>query len=129
MKRVQRIYRPAVRYSESFKLEIVRELERELAPVEQVRRKYGIGQRTIQHWIAKYGNGTRGKVIRVDTPKTIDETRQLKQRIRQLESALADASVDLALEKAYTRIACKRAGIADVEEFKKKAAGNLPTKP
>jgi hypothetical protein len=37
-----------------------------------------------------------------------------------LESALADANIDAALERAYTRLACRRAGIADVAEFKKK---------
>jgi hypothetical protein len=31
--------------------------------------------------------------------------------------------VELALERAYTNIACERAGINDVTAFKKKAAG------
>jgi hypothetical protein len=34
--------------------------------------------------------------------------------------------LDLAIERAYTKIACERAGIEDVGEFKKKAAGKLP---
>ena len=55
--------------------------------------------------------------------------KRMKERIRQLESALADANIDLALERAYTRMACDRAGIKDVEAFKKKAAGKPPTKP
>ena len=121
--------KPAVRYSEAFKVEIVRELEKELAPVDQVRRKYGVGAGTIQQWIAKYGNGTRGKVIRVETPKEMDERKRLRQRVKQLESLLADANIDLALERQYTRLACQRAGIDDVAEFKKKAAGQLPTEP
>jgi transposase-like protein len=119
----------AIRYSEAFKVEVVRELETGLAPVDEVRRKYDIGVGTIQSWIAKYGNGTRGKIIRVETPKAIDETKRLKERVRQLETALADANIDLALEKAYTRIACVRAGIQDVEEFKKKAPGTPRIKP
>jgi hypothetical protein len=45
-----------------------------------------------------------------------------------LETALADAHVDLSLEKAFTRLACQRAGIQDVEEFKKKADGKPPAK-
>lgn len=120
-------YRRAIRYSEAFKLEVVRELERELAPVEHVRRKYGIGVGSIQDWIAKYGNGTRGKVIRVETPQEIDELKKLRERIKRLESLLADTNLDLALERQYTRLACERAGIEDVAEFKKKAAGKLPT--
>jgi transposase-like protein len=121
-----RVIKPAIRYSEAFKMEVVRELETELAPAEQVRRKYGIGVGTIQEWLGKYGNGTRGKIIRVETPKEINELKQLKERIKRLETALADANVDLVLERAYTRIACQRAGITDVAEFKKKSAGQPP---
>jgi transposase-like protein len=120
-------FRTAIRYSEAFKLEVVRELERELAPVDPVRRKYGIGVGTIQGWIAKYGNGTRGKVIRVETPKEVDELKKLRERIKRLESLLADTNLELALERQYTRLACERAGIQDVAEFKKKAAGKPPT--
>jgi len=36
--------------------------------------------------------------------------------------------VELALERAYTNIACERAGIEDVAAFKKKAAGSPGTK-
>lgn len=127
MKQQNRVVKPAIRYSEAFKLEVVRELEKDLAPVDQVRRKYGIGVGTIQHWVAKYGNGTRGKVIRVETPKQINERKQLKERIKRLESLLADANIDLALERQYTRLACERAGIEDVAGFKKKVAGQPPT--
>jgi transposase-like protein len=122
-------FRTAIRYSEAFKLEVVRELERELAPVEHVRRKYGIGPGTIQDWIVRYGNGTRGKVIRVETPKEVDELKKLRGRIKRLESLLADTNLELALERQYTRLACERAGIQDVGEFKKKAAGKPPTEP
>jgi hypothetical protein len=43
-----------------------------------------------------------------------------------LEQALADTNIDLALERQYTRLACERAGIKDLVEFKKKAAGQRP---
>lgn len=105
-------------------MEVVRELERDGMPFDRVRRKYGIaGCWTIQKWVHKYGNGSRGKVIRVEKPGEINELERLKRRVRVLESALADANVDLALERQFTRLACERAGIRDVEEFKKKADG------
>lgn len=120
--------RPVIRYSEAFKMEIVRELEESGASFEQVRRKYGIrGSATVQRWVRRYGNGTRGKIIRVEKPQEINELKQLRERMRRLERALADANLDLALERQYTRLACERAGIEDVGEFKKKAAGQLPT--
>lgn len=106
----------------------VRELEEQDLPFEDIRRKYGIkGTATVQKWVRKYGNGSRGKVIRVEKPEEINELKRLKERVRRLESALADANIDLALERAYTELACERAGL-EVQEFKKKAAGQLRTK-
>lgn len=130
MKRKYDVERARVLYSEAFKLGVVRELEESRVSFEEIRRKYGIGGCvTVQRWVRRYGNGTRGKVIRVETPEAIDEKEQLKRRVRALERALADTNIDLALERQYTRLACKRAGIRDVAEFKKKAAGTLPMVP
>jgi len=117
-----------IRYSEAFKMAVVREVEQQDLAFEQVRRKYGIGGcDTVQTWVRKYGNGSRGVRIRVEKPEEINELKRLKERVRRLESLLADANIDIALERAYTELACERAGIG-VEEFKKKAAGQLRTK-
>jgi transposase len=122
--------REAIRYSEAFKLQAVQELESKGLSFDSVRRKYGVkGTWTVQRWVHKYGNGTRGKVVRVEKPEEISELARLKQRVRLLEGALADSNLDLALERAYVRLACERAGIQDVEEFKKKADGPPRTKP
>jgi len=110
-------------------MEIVREVEVSGKSFEEIRRKYGIrGCDTVQTWVRRYGNGTRGKIIRVEKPEEINELKQLQQRTRRLESALADANLELALERQYTRLACERAGIKDVAEFKKKADGMPPMK-
>jgi len=126
-KRVGQNY--GIRYSEAFKMAVVRELEEQDLPCEQVRRKYGIkGCFTVQAWVQKYGNGSRGIRIRVEKPEEINEVKRLRARVRQLESALADANIDVALERAFLELACERAGL-EVAEFKKKAAGRLPIKP
>ena len=130
MERNYGVRQPGIRYSEAFKMAVVRELEEAGKPFETVRRKYGIGGGyTLQRWAQKYGQGDLGKVIRVEKPHEVNEREQMKRRIKALETALADAHLDLALERAYTRIACERAGIADVAEFKKKAAGKPPIAP
>ena len=113
--------REDIRYSEAFKLEVVREVEAGGLAFDAISRKYGIrGSTTVSGWVRKYGNGSRGKVMRVEKPDEQNELKRLKARVRQLESALGDANIDAALERAYTRLACQRAGIADVAEFKKK---------
>ena len=117
-----------IRYSEAFKMAVVRELEEQDLPFEQVRRKYGIlGCFTVQAWVRKYGNGSRGKRIVVQKPEEINEVARLRAELRRVKEALADAHVDLALERAFTEVACKRIGM-DPEEFKKKAAGQLRIK-
>ncbi len=109
-------------------MQVVREVEQEGLACEHVRRKYGVrGAATVPAWVRKYGNGSWGKRIRVETPEEINHTEQLKRRVRALERALADANIDLVLERAYTKIACERAGIKDVEGFKKKHRGAQPT--
>jgi transposase-like protein len=118
----------AIRYSEAFKIQLVRELEGGGINFQQISRKYGIrGSQTVHDWVVKYGNGSLGKVIYVKKPEEIDELKRLKRRVRTLETALADAHIDLALEQQYTRIACERSGITDVADFKKKAAGKPGT--
>jgi transposase-like protein len=121
--------RPVIRYSEAFKREVVRQLEMEGLSYAAVRLKYGItGNATVQKWVRRYGSGIRGRMIRVEKPEEISQLKRLKERVRQLESALADANIDLGLERAYTRMACEEAGIPDVEAFKKNADGKRPTK-
>ncbi len=115
-----------VRYSEAFKLQVLRELEEgKLESHEQARRVYGIGgNATISKWIQKYGKTSlMRKVVRVEKPGERSEIEQLRKRVRDLEKALADAHIDKKLEEAYTRLACDAAGIEDVEAFKKKHGG------
>lgn len=119
-----------IRYSEAFKLKVVRELEAADLPFAVARRKYGVlGGYTVQRWVHKYGNGTRGKVVRVESADEINQLKTLKARVRALETALADANLELTVERAYGKLACARAGITDVAAFKKKALGPPGRKP
>lgn len=110
------------RYSQAFKLQVVKQLEgKELKSAWAAQQRYGVAYATVRRWLEEMGNNHLiGKVVKVETPEEVDELKRMKERIRQLESALADTTVDLALERAATRIACERAGITDVEAFKKK---------
>ena len=113
-------------YSEAFKLQVLRELEEgRFRNAEAARHTYGIrGCGTLQVWMRKYGKDhLLSKVVRVETPKEMDELKQLRKRVRELEKGLADAHLDLRLEQAYVKLACRAAGIEDVESFKKKTGG------
>ena len=49
----------------------------------------------------------------------MDELKAARNRIRELEAALADAHMDYCLESAFLEIACVRLGTS-VEDLKKK---------
>ena len=107
---------------------LVREIEEKYFTLEEVRRRFGIkGSTTVLKWVRKYGRGSRGMRMRVEKPEEITEVQRLRERVRRLETALADANIDVVLERAYTELACERAGV-EVVEFKKKAAGQLRKK-
>lgn len=118
--------RSTIRYSEAFKLQVVRELEQgRFGSIAAARRAYGVrGSVTVEAWIRRFGKDhLLGKVVRVMKADERAEIEVLRKQVRELKGALADAHLDLKLEAAYLKIACRTAGIEDVEDFKKKHAG------
>src|SRR5690606_31290798 len=93
---------PAQRqYSEAFKRKVVREIERGMLTRVGARRKDGIGGgSTVHGWCCKYGRvGHLGARVIVNTGRERDESKELKERVRQLEKALADEKLNtMALE-------------------------------
>jgi len=107
---------------------VLRDLETgRFATIEAVKRAYGVrGQGTIEAWAVKYGKDHLvGKVVRVETAKEVSELQELRKRVKSLEKALASERLDHLLDAAYLQIACRTAGIEDVEGFKKKHAGKV----
>lgn len=112
-----------VRYSEAFKMQVVSELESgTLDSIAAARSRYGIaGGNTVQNWLKKYGkNHLNSKVIKVETPNERDQIKVLKERVKELEKALADTQVDAVLNKAFYQIVCEEHGIEEPDEYKKK---------
>jgi transposase-like protein len=115
-----------MRYSEAFKLQVVREFESgQYGNCYQASQAYGIrGQGTVARWVCHYGKShLLRKVVRVETTEDRNELKRLKAECRRLKCALADAHVDLALERAYLSLSCEAAGESDVTAFKKKHVG------
>jgi len=120
--------RASIRYSEAFKLKVVHELEQgRFGSVGEARRAYGVrGAATVDAWVRRFGKDhLLRKVVRVMKADEQTEVQSLRKQVRELKAALADAHLDLKLDAAYLKIACQRAGIEDVEGFKKKHAGGL----
>lgn len=115
-----------IRYSEAFKLKVVRELEEgRFDSPSAVGQAYGVnGHGTVAYWVRKYGkNHILKRVVRVMKADEQAEVIGLRKQVRDLKAALADAHLDLRLESAYLKLACRTAGIEDVDTFKKKNVG------
>lgn len=111
------------RYSEAFKLKVVRELESgEVGSMNEARERYGIGGRaTVQRWLRRLGkNQLLGKVIRVETVDEKSELKRLRKQVRDLEHALSQTRMKELINQAYFEIVCEDQGIEDVEGLKKK---------
>ena len=117
----------AIRYSEAFKRQVVDEIASgKYSSVYQAQQAYGIrGNATVTKWIRKYGReDLLPKRIRIETMAEIDQLKETRKRIRELEAALADAHIDHCLEHAFLEIACEQME-TDLDDFKKKNALTL----
>jgi transposase len=124
--------REVMRYSEAFKMQVVRELEQgKFGSPWAAGCAYGVkGTKTVAYWVRQFGKDhLLGKLVRVMKADEETEVKALRKRVRELQAALADAHMDLKLEAAYVELACEAAGVEDVAEFKKKHAGVRSTKP
>ena len=120
-----------VRYSMSFKQQVVGELESgRFSSIAEANEHYGItGTTTVRNWLVKYGrNHLCPKVVRVEKPNEKDQIIQLKRQIKQLKEALGQTQAENVINQEFLKIACERMG-QDVESFKKKAGIRLFTKP
>jgi transposase-like protein len=120
-----------VRYSEAFKQQVVSEVQsgRHRCAFAATQ-AYGIkGVGTVTRWLRQYGRSDLvAKQITITTMEEKDEKKALKERLRQLERALADAHMKGLLGESYLEIACERLG-TDINEFKKKHVTELSTGP
>jgi transposase-like protein len=118
-----------MRYSESFKQQVVDEVAAgRFRSAHEASEAYGVtGHTTVRRWMREYGKGhLLRKVVRVERPGEPGEIRRLKERVRRLEEALADAHMDKALAESFFEILCERTDM-DAEAFKKKHGGKAST--
>ncbi len=94
------------RYTESFKLQVVREYEAG-ASAHSLKQKYGItGSTTIKSWVNKYGRaGYRSEMTYIQTAEDQHEFKAMKARISELESALAETVLENRLLKTTLEVA------------------------
>ena len=118
----------AIRYSQAFKMQCVREVESGKNCAYAVQRKYQIkGTTTVMRWVRQLGSGRYGKIIRVEKAHEVNQAGQLRSELRRVKEALADTHMELALEQAFLVVACEELD-QSLEDFKKKHAGGRRTR-
>ena len=90
----KRVYK---RYSEAFRIQVVREYEKEGMSLNQLHQRYGVSNITLKKWIAKYSTqGLRYNLMTIQTPEEQDRLKALTTENARLKAMVAD----LMLEKA-----------------------------
>lgn len=116
-----------IRYSESFKLKVVRELEEgKFSNRNEARLFYNIkGVDTIRRWLVKYGrNHLIRKVVRVETADERSRLKELEDEIKKLKETVVDLSCREVYSRAALSVICEDYGINE-EDAKKKATVEL----
>lgn len=102
------------RYSLAFKLQVVREYEQGVLTRTQLRKKYGIGGNSqILDWLRKYGKLTYQSTGHSGAPMKDPQ----KQRIKELEHKLKEATVRASLYEKMIDIAEEETGIDIRKKF------------
>lgn len=114
--------REVKRYSESFKLKVLTEIEKGKYSKNEICRVYGIGVGSIYSWIKKYSRfELLNKQIIIQTMDEKDKIKQLEKKIAQLKELLIDKDIERITDKVYLDDAARQLGFKDSKEFKKKA--------
>lgn len=110
-----------VRYSESFKLEVIKRLETSNLSKTQICLMYGIkGGDTLTKWIRKYGKESLiTKIVRVEKPDEKDRLKKLEIENRKLKEALAYAHLKQVTAENLLEVVSEMTGIS-MEDLKKK---------
>ncbi len=114
------------RYSESFKLKILSELNTGKYSKRELSRIYGISSSTLNEWVRKYDRkdlmNTR---VLVETKDEISRLKALQKEVEQLKELLIKKDLDKLVQDSYLEVAAENLGYKNVEELKK----NLNIKP
>ncbi|WP_032916500.1 transposase [Leptospira santarosai] len=95
------------RYSEAFKRKVIQSIEDGKYNQTQAMKHYGIkGSVTVRGWLKKYGkNHLIGKIVRVETDNELNRLKEAEKKIRELEKALLDVTIENVLYKSLVKVA------------------------
>lgn len=110
------------RYSEAFKLTVVKDIEQGSMSVTEAKKKYGItGNGTVENWLKKLGREhLLPRKVRIESVKEVDQIKKLEKEKQELESALAKAHLKIACLETLVEVAEEEQGV----DLKKKSGSS-----
>ncbi len=113
-------------YSESFKLQIIQELEEGKYTKTEIIKLYNIGTGTLYNWIKKYGKlNLLNKRVRIETMSDINQIKRLELQVQELKEALVQRELKHLKTESYLQVAMDHLGMKDKSDFEKKSNAKL----
>lgn len=98
------------RFSEEFKVEAIRQLDKGELTITQLSKLYEVKTASIQRWVKKYGDGSYKSRIIVSFGEELDAIKEKEKEISNLRSIIADQQIELSYYKAAKIIAERELG-------------------
>ncbi len=100
------------RYSEAFRIQVVREYEAG-ASMNELQKKYGIrGTTTISKWIKRYSTeGVRHQLMVIQSPEEQNRIKELEEQIRRQEELIAQLALDKLMLESTLEVIQRQYGI------------------
>lgn len=100
------------RYSEAFRIQVVREYEQDAISLNALRRRYGMTTATLQKWIKKYSTqGLRYELMTIQTPDERNRLKELEAENARLKALVADLSLEKAILESTVAVIERDYGI------------------
>jgi len=115
---VKKVYK---RYSEAFRIQVVREYEQGGYSLNALHKRYGMSIPTLTKWIQKYSTqGLRYELMKIQTPAEQDRLKELEAENSRLKQLVADLHLDKAMLESTITVIEREYGI----DVKKKNGGH-----
>ena len=111
----KRVYK---RYSEAFRIQVVREYEGG-SSINRLHRRYGVNRGTLKLWIQKYSKeGMRHELMRRQTPEEQDRLKELEAENLRLKMLVADLQLDKTMLESTLAVIEREYGIEVKKEMR-----------
>ncbi len=115
------------RYSEAFRIQVVREYEQAGMSLTKLHQRYGVSIHTLKKWIAKYSTqGLRYNLMTIQTPEERDRVKELEAENARLKLLVADLTLEKAILESTVAVIEETYGIDAKKNEQTSSNGRRP---